>query len=76
MSRPIVIQRQHNQSNLLFSYFCPNFLFFFSFLLCLDLLAATTTVVMDLVPSPGQMPIGREKDALIGADSAPDCRQN
>jgi hypothetical protein len=28
---------------------------------------------MDLVPPPGQTPLGREKDTLIGADGAPDC---
>jgi hypothetical protein len=51
-SRPIVIQHQHNQSNLNFFYFCPSFLFFLFFQL--DLLAAATTsniVVVHTSPS-------------------------
>jgi hypothetical protein len=31
---------------------------------------------MDLVPPPGQMLLGREKDALTGVDGAPDCRRS
>jgi hypothetical protein len=47
----MIIQHQHNQLNLLFSYFYPSFLFF-SFLLPIDLLAVATTfwVVVDVVP--------------------------
>jgi hypothetical protein len=31
---------------------------------------------VDLVPPPSQIPLGLEKDALAGADGAPDCRQS
>jgi hypothetical protein len=31
---------------------------------------------VDLVPPLGQTPLGQEKDALVGADSAPDCLRN
>jgi hypothetical protein len=30
---------------------------------------------MDLVSCPGQKTFGQEKDALTGADSAPDCHR-
>jgi hypothetical protein len=44
----------------------------------LDLLVASATpsVVVDLVLPPGQMPPGREKDALTGADGVPYCRRS
>jgi hypothetical protein len=31
---------------------------------------------MDFVLFPGQTPLDREKDVLIGADGAPNCRQS
>jgi hypothetical protein len=76
-SRLIVTYHKHNQSKLFFPYFLPQFSFLLSFT-SLNLLATTTThwVVMDLVPPSGQMPLGREKDALARADSALDCCQS
>jgi hypothetical protein len=66
-----------NQSNFYFHSFCPSFLFF-SFFLQLNLLAAATTskVVVDLIRPSDQMPPGREKSILAGADGAPDCRRS
>jgi hypothetical protein len=44
----------------------------------LDLLAiaSTSKVVVDLVSFPGQTPLSREKDTLVGADGVSDCHRS
>jgi hypothetical protein len=77
MSRSIIMQRQHNQSNLYFSYFCPNFLAFFSFLSI-----RFTSRRFNLQSCHGsristiQMPLDWRRSISSQPDGAPDCRQS
>jgi hypothetical protein len=76
-SRPIVIQRQQSQSNLLFSYFCPSFLVSFSFLSIRSIshrfnLQSWHGSRISTV----QTSLGRRRSTSSQPDGAPDCRRS
>jgi hypothetical protein len=76
-SRPIIIQRQHIQSNPLFSYFCPNFLVSFSFSSIrsishhFNLQSCHGSHI-----SPDQTLLGRRRSTSSQPDGAPDCHRS
>jgi hypothetical protein len=76
-SWPIVIQCQHNQSNLYFYTFCPSFLVF-SFSLWLDLVfvASIPWLVMVQAPSPTRHHLTKGEAPSSKPGGAPNCRRS